>query len=102
MVDFDNPYHRLFQHRIVLEHLVRAFLPVAMAAGVDFERMSRYPAKGHPDRPMRGQRRDGDLIWRLPTALGPDILLYILLEFQATVDRWMALRILVYEGLMLQ
>jgi predicted transposase YdaD len=70
-----------------------------MAVGIDFTRMERVNAKFHG---RRGKRRDGDVIWRLPTHDGSDIYLYILLEFQSTIDRWMAVRMLVYVGLLWQ
>ncbi|MBB4286558.1 Rpn family recombination-promoting nuclease/putative transposase [Roseospira goensis] len=99
MADHDSLYHRLFSHPLMVEHLVRDAIPDAMAAGVEFARMDRVVAKFH-DR--TGQRRDGDVIWRLPTREGPDMYLYLLLEFQSRTDWWMAVRAQVYEGLLWQ
>ncbi|WP_299439007.1 Rpn family recombination-promoting nuclease/putative transposase [uncultured Rhodospira sp.] len=99
MADHDSLYHRLFSHPLMVEHLVRDAVPDAMAAGVDFARMERVVAKFH-DR--AGQRRDGDVIWRLPTREGVDVYLYLLLEFQSRNDWWMAVRAQVYEGLLWQ
>jgi hypothetical protein len=61
--------------------------------------MERINAKFH-DRD--GKRREGDIIWRIPTTGGEDVVLYILCEFQSTVDWWMAVRTQVYEGLLWQ
>ncbi len=99
MTDSDSLYHRLFSHPLMVEGLVREFVPEAMAAGIDFSRMEMVPAKFHA---RRGKRRDGDVIWRLPTHDGPDIYLYILLEFQSKIDRWMSVRMQVYVGLLWQ
>ncbi len=99
MTDSDSLYHRLFSHPLMVEGLVREFVPEAMAAGIDFSRMEMVPAKFHA---RRGKRRDGDVIWRLPTRDGPDIYLYILLEFQSKIDRWMSVRMQVYVGLLWQ
>ena len=99
MIGADSLYHRLFSHPQMVEGLVREFVPDAMAAGVDFAGMERVNAKFHAG---RRKRRDGDVIWRLPTHDGPDIYLYILLEFQSTIDRWMVVRMLVYVGLLWQ
>ena len=99
MTGSDSLYHRLFSQPLMVEGLVREFVPEAMAAGVDFTRMTRVSAKFHAD---KGIRRDGDVVWCLPTRNGPDIYLYILLEFQSTIDRWMAVRMQVYVGLLWQ
>ncbi|CAA7621826.1 conserved hypothetical protein [Magnetospirillum sp. LM-5] len=95
----DALYHRLFSHPLMAEQLVRDFVPEAMAMGLDFAGMERINAKFH-DRD--GKRREGDIIWRIPTAGGEDVVLYILCEFQSTVDWWMAVRTQVYEGLLWQ
>lgn len=95
----DALYHRLFSHPLMAEQLVREFVPEAMAVGLDFARMERINAKFH-DRD--GKRREGDVIWRIPTADGEDVVLHILCEFQSSVDWWMAVRAQVYEGLLWQ
>jgi len=99
MAEHDSLYHRLFSHPVMVEQLVRDFLPDAMAVGLDFGGMERVVAKFH-DR--TGQRRDSDVIWRLPTLDGPEIYLHLLLEFQSSSDWWMAVRAQVYEGLLWQ
>ena len=99
MTDSDSLYHRLFSHPLMIEGLVREFVPEVLAAGVDFARMERVPAKFHS---RTGRRRESDVIWRLPTALGVDVYLYLLLEFQSQIDWWMAVRIQVYVGLLWQ
>ncbi|KAF0117524.1 MAG: transposase [Rhodospirillaceae bacterium] len=95
----DSLYHRLFSHPLMVEHLVREFVPEAMAAGLDFSRMERVNAKFHAS---TGSSREGDVIWRIPTRNGGEIYLYILLEFQSTVDWWMVVHSVVYVGLLWQ
>jgi len=47
------------------------------------------------------REREDDIIWRV--RWGPQWLyLYLLLEFQSTVDRYMAIRLMVYVGLLYQ
>jgi hypothetical protein len=70
-----------------------------MSAGILFEDMRRVNAKFHA---RENKRREGDVIWRLPTHSGTDIVLYMLLEFQSQTDWWMAVRAQVYEGLLFQ
>ncbi|NBC31121.1 MAG: transposase, partial [Alphaproteobacteria bacterium] len=95
----DQIYHRLFSHPVMVEQLIRDFLDDAMAAGLDFEGMEQVTAKAYG---LSGVRREGDIIWRLPTAYGTDIYLYLLLEFQSQSDPWMSVRTLVYQGLLWQ
>ena len=68
MPDHDALYHRLFSHPLLVEQLIRDFVPEAMEAGLLFERMERVNAKGHAEA-LDGAalRREADVIWRLPT-----------------------------------
>jgi hypothetical protein len=103
MTDHDALYHRLFSHPLLVEQLIRAFVPEAMAVGLLFERMERVNAKGHVAALDGGShRREGDVIWRLPTGGGLDLFIYVLLEFQSRIDWWMAVRTQIYEGLLWQ
>ena len=99
--DTDSLYHRLFAHPRMVEGLVREFVPCGLVTGFDFSRLQRVNAKFHTDR-RSARRREGDVIWRLPTREGSDIYLYLLIEFQSESDRWMAVRTQVYQGLFWQ
>jgi hypothetical protein len=99
MTDSDALYHRLFSHPLMIEHLVRDFVPEAMTLDLDFTGLQRVNDKFHS---RRDHRRESDVIWRLPTRTGDDIYLYLLLEFQSGNDYWMAVRAQVYEGLLWQ
>jgi len=83
----------------MVEQFVRDFVPAAMALGLDFTRMERVNAKFHG---RGGRRREGDVIWRVPTECGGDVYLYLMLEFQSQIDWWMPIRIQVYAGLLWQ
>ena len=49
------------------------------------------------------QQRIGDVVWRLKLQGGSDwVYMYLLLELQSKVDRYMALRMMVYVGLLYQ
>jgi hypothetical protein len=61
--------------------------------------MQRVNTKFHA---RRGVRRDGDVIWRIPLRTGGEAYLLLMLEFQSTQDRWMALRVMTYAGLLWQ
>jgi len=85
----------------MVEGLVREFVPNALAAELDFCALQRVNPKFHIDR-RPATRREGDVIWRLPTRTGTDIYLYLLLEFQSESDWWMAVRTQIYQGLLWQ
>ncbi|MBS0420664.1 MAG: Rpn family recombination-promoting nuclease/putative transposase [Proteobacteria bacterium] len=101
MSDSDSLYHRLFSHPLMVEGLVREFVPHELVAAVDFSGLQRVNPKFHPNRRW-ARRREGDVIWRLPTHEGSDIYLYLLIEFQSESDHWMAVRTQVYQGLLWQ
>lgn len=47
------------------------------------------------------RKREGDVVWRLKWG-GDWLYVYLLLEFQSSIDRFMALRMMVYLGLLYQ
>ena len=95
----DALYHRLFSHPLMVESLFRDFVPLGIVPQLDWARMEQVTARFHAS---SGDRREGDVIWRLPMADGSDVYLYLLMEFQSRSDWWMALRAQVYQGLLWQ
>ena len=99
MADHDSVYHKIFGDPGMVLQLLRDFLAEPWLDDLDLDRMERLNAKFHAE---TGERREGDMIWRIPRRGGGDTYLMLLLEFQSTPDRWMALRALVYVGLLWQ
>ena len=99
MRDHDHLYHRLFENPAMVAELLRDFVAGPWLDDLDLERMERQNAKFHAE---TGKRREGDMIWRIPRRDGGDTYLVLLLEFQSTSYHWMALRVLVYAGLLWQ
>ena len=99
MPDHDTLYHRLFSDPRMVAELLREFVAGPWLDDLDLARMERLNAKFHTE---TTERRDGDMIWRIPRHEGGDTYLVLLLEFQSTSDHWMALRALVYAGLLWQ
>jgi hypothetical protein len=99
MADHDSVYHKIFGHPGMVSQLLRDFVAEPWLEDLDLDRMERLNAKFHAE---TGERREGDMIWRIPRRGGGDTYLMLLLEFQSTPDRWMALRALVYVGLLWQ
>ncbi|MBF0624913.1 MAG: Rpn family recombination-promoting nuclease/putative transposase, partial [Magnetococcales bacterium] len=95
--DPDTFYHRLFSHPAMVIDLLRDFLDPTLLAELDLSRLQRLNTKFTGP---KGQRRRGDLVWEIPTRSGVNLFVLLLLEFQSTIDDWMALRVQVYTGLL--
>src|SRR5690348_2100733 len=85
-------YHRLFSHPRMVAQLLREFVPETWLSGRHLEAMERVNARFHA---ATGDRRAGDIVWRIPLRDGTDAYLLLLLEFQSTPDGWIALRCMV-------
>ena len=94
----DAAYKLLFSHPRMVEDLLRGFAASGWSDSLDFSTLEKLPSELVSD-DLR--RRSGDGVWRVRFR---DEWLYVLvlLEFQSTVDPHMALRILVYTGLLYQ
>jgi hypothetical protein len=97
--DHDALYHRFFSDPAIVAQLLREFVAGPWLGGLDLDGLERLNTKFHAD---TGERREGDLVWRIPRRDGGDAYVMLLLEFQSTADPWMALRLLVYAGLLWQ
>ena len=95
----DSGYHLLFSHPALVEDLFRSFVTEPWVEQLDFTTLERVNAKLHTE---WLERREGDLIYRVLLRDGSEVYLYLLLEFQSQPDPWMALRVLVYTGLLYQ
>jgi predicted transposase/invertase (TIGR01784 family) len=97
-MEHDASYKLLFSHARMMEDLLQGFVRETGVRDVDFTTLERV-SDSHISDDLRS-RRD-DLIWRV--RWGADWLyIYLLLEFQSTVDQYMAARLLVYVGLLYQ
>jgi len=99
MPDHDSLYHQMFGHPLMVAELLRDFVQEPWVADLDLDQMERSNARYHTD---DDQRREGDVVWRIPLRAGGDAYLLLMLEFQSSPDRWMALRAMVYAGLLWQ
>lgn len=96
-IDYDGFYRRLFSHPEVVAQLLRSFVDGPWIKDLDLDAMERLNTKFHAD---TGERRESDLIWRIPRRDGHDTYLVLLLEFQTKAYRYMAVRVLTYASLL--
>src|SRR5436309_6815901 len=101
-MDHDNGYKALFSHPEMVADLIRGFVHEDWVRDLDFATLERVEGRFVTG---RLQRRESDVVWRLQWAgNGGDrwLYVYLLMEFQSTVDPFMALRMMVYVGLLYQ
>ncbi|AVR87329.1 Rpn family recombination-promoting nuclease/putative transposase [Thauera aromatica] len=96
--DHDSGYKLLFSDPLMVRDLVRGFVDDPWLQRLDFSTLE--PVKGHYVSEDMRQRAD-DVVWRVKSGEGW-VYLYLLIEFQHAIDRFMALRMLVYVGLLYQ
>ena len=98
MASHDNGYKLLFSHASVVADVLRGFVKEDWVREVDFESLERvegsYVSEGL--RP-----RESDMLWKVRWR-GRSLYVYVLLEFQSRVDRFMAVRVMGYLALLYQ
>ena len=95
----DAAYKNLFSHPRMVEDLLRGFAARGWSERPDFSTLERLSAEFVSD-DLRQRRGDG--LWRVRFRDATWLYLIVQLEFQSTVDRYMAVRMLVYTGLLYQ
>lgn len=76
-----------------------SLLPVDVGVGLDANRLRRLPAEYVA---RGGRKRVGDIAWAVGVDKDPDAEALLVVECQSSTDRRMALRMLVYNGLLWQ
>ena len=94
----DAAYKSLFASRRTVADTLRGALR-DLAASLDFSTLERLPASFVTE---HLRQRQADMLWRVQIAGGGWLYLLVLLEFQSTVDRRMALRMMDYTARVLQ
>ena len=94
----DSSYKLIFANPEMMRDLLNGFVNEPWVADIDFSTLERFPNSYITD-DLR--RREDDIIWRV-NIKGHTVYVYILLEFQASVDQFMAVRIMGYLALLYQ
>ena len=94
----DHSYKLLFSEPRVIRDLLTGFIKEDWIAHLDLDSLEKVSSSFVSD-DLRD--RESDVIWR--ARFGDDwIYVYLLIEFQSTIDPFMALRIMTYVGLLYQ
>jgi predicted transposase/invertase (TIGR01784 family) len=99
VAEHDNGYKLLFSHPEMVEQLVRSFVREEWIRSLDFSTLERVSGS-YVTPELRS--RESDVVWRLRWKGEGWLYVYLLIEFQSTVDPFMALRVMVYLGLLYQ
>ena len=94
----DHGYKRLFSHPAMMADLLRGYVKDPWVEKLDLQTLERMNGSY-----VRGDLRErvGDMVWRVRWRDDDTFMyVYLLLEFQSTPERFMALRILNYLGLL--
>ncbi|MGV8843782.1 MAG: Rpn family recombination-promoting nuclease/putative transposase [Pseudomonas sp.] len=94
----DTSYKLLFSAPELVRDLVLGFIPDEWLHSLDYSTLEKMPGSYVTD-DLRN--RADDVVWRV-RAGEQWVYLYILIEFQSTVDPFMAVRIMTYVGLLYQ
>ena len=98
MDNHDTAYRKLFSHPEMIRDLLLGFVPQPWVSQLDMSTLEKVSGAFVAD-DLR--TRASDVIWRVRWS-EEWLYIYLLLEFQSTVDRHMAVRMLSYVGLLYQ
>ncbi len=94
----DASYKEFFSNPDMVRSLLTSFIPEDFIAELDLSTLERCSGD-YVTEDMRERR--SDIVWRIGWKDGRWCYLILLLEFQSSMDRWMALRVLSYTSLFL-
>lgn len=94
----DGGYKAIFSCPEPVRDLIVGFCPDAWLQNLDFSTLEKMPDSYITD---SLHARANDVVWRVKVG-GQWVYLYLMLEFQSSVDKYMAVRMLVYVGLLYQ
>lgn len=94
----DHSYKLLFSEPEVITDLLQGFVHEPWVDQLDFSTLEKVSGSYISD-DLRA--REDDIIWKVKYGNGW-IYVYLLIEFQSTIDKYMAVRLMSYIGLLYQ
>ena len=95
-MEHDSSYRLLYSHRRLVEDLLKGFVDEPWVKDIEWSTL-RLEASQHVSSSL--EQRRNDLVWRMSLKGGRSLFVYLMMEFQSTVDWHMAVRLLTYLGL---
>lgn len=93
---YDYGYKDLFSHREIIWDLIHHFFKEDWFEGIEIESLEKVNSHYIDKKYLK---REGDIVWKMQYK-GECFYLYLLLEFQSRVDRYMSIRLMSYIGLL--
>src|SRR5208337_2025736 len=90
--EHDNRYKKLFSNPSAIKKLLLSFVDEDWVKNLDYDTLERLDKSFVTEEFIN---RESDIIYRI-NFKGEEIFIYLLIEFQSTVDKFMALRMLRY------
>ena len=94
--EHDSGYKFLFSTPELVRDLILGFVPDEWLHSLDYRTLEIVPGSYVTE---DLSKRSDDIVWRVKVG-GEWVYLYLLIEFQSGVDKYMALRMMVYVGLL--
>jgi hypothetical protein len=94
----DSSYKFLFSNPELVRDLIMGFISDEWLQSLDYSTLEKVPGSYISD---DFKQREDDIVWKVKVG-GDWVYLYLLMEFQSSVDKYMALRMMVYIGLLYQ
>jgi predicted transposase YdaD len=95
----DTGYRLLFSHAKSIEDLIRGYVHDPWLQQLDFTTLEQIPSNYVSD---TFEQRANDVVWRVKVNQVDWVYLYVMVEFQSSNDNDMALRVMIYTGLLWQ
>ncbi len=96
--EHDAGYKNLFSCPELVRDLILGFIPDEWLHSLDYNTLEKISGSYVTD---DYRYREDDVVWRVKVG-GEYVYLYLLIEFQGSVDLYMAVRMMVYVGLLYQ
>ncbi len=96
----DADYKKIFSHPAMVQDIITGFAPGPWLADLDFATLEPFKSSFVAEFDQ-ADARHSDLIWRVRSK-GTWLYVYLLFEFQSSINQYMAIRMLVYVGLLYQ
>ncbi|QWF71873.1 Rpn family recombination-promoting nuclease/putative transposase [Methylomonas paludis] len=97
-IDHDSSYKALFSAPELVRDLILGFIPDEWLHSLDYSTLEKVPGSYVSE---DFKQREDDVVWKIKVG-GQWLYLYLLIEFQSSVDKYMSLRMMVYQGLLYQ
>ncbi|WP_036543901.1 Rpn family recombination-promoting nuclease/putative transposase [Nitrincola lacisaponensis] len=98
MTYHDKSYKRFFSDPFMVQELLTGFIHEEWVNTLDFSTLETVKNQFITD---DFRQREDDIIWRVRSMDGW-VYVYLLIEFQSRIDRFMAVRMLTYVSLLYQ